>query len=507
MRRDRNIRALSTKHLDQGFKGRVVRGGLINVASQGLGTLLQLLCSAILARLISPADYGLLAMAGTAIALAAMINNLGLTTPTIQRAEIKSEQVSTLFFLSVISGVVLYFLTCALAPLFASLFSDDRVIPVIVILGLSIPMSAASAQFNAVLMRNMRWSTIQIINLSAQALGALAAILLAWLAGWGVYALVAQGLIAAGLVLILSSILCPWKPTWDFDLRSVRSEIEMGIEILLFNAVNFAHRQTDNIVIGNRWGALELGLYSRGYNLMSQASAIVSGPLTNALIPALSRVADDSDRWRNAFLNSASIVAAGAGALFSVLWAARSPLIAILYGPKWAGVTEIFGFLALAGLVTSVCSPFSWAFVTLGRTRLQVYWILFASPILVVAFWFGASAGGLGVARAYATTVALLNFVYVVIALHKTSVTWWEGWSLKLGVYFAAAAVILGDYLTDHIMTGLNVPAQLVARAGLAGGIYVTVMIAMSILLPVHRGIRSAVRSGLGLVGQRLFRS
>lgn len=507
MRRDENVRALSIKHLDQGIQGRVVRGGVINVLSQGLGTLLQLLCSAILARLILPSDYGLLAMAGTAIALASMVNNLGLTTPTVQRAEITPEQVSTLFILSVLGGIALYLLTCALAPFFASLFHDPRVIPVMVILGLSIPMSAATAQFNAVLMRNMRWSTIQIINLSAQTLGVVAAILLAWLASWGIYALVAQGLIAAGVMLVMSWALCPWKPTADFNLRSVRSEIAMGLDVLLFNALNYAHRQADNILIGNRWGAQELGLYSRGYSLMSQASALISGPLTSALIPALSRVANDRNRWRNAFLNSASLLAAGAGALFSVLWASRSPLITILYGPGWGGVTEIFGYLALAGLATTVCSPFGWAFVTLGRTRLQLYWIMLAAPVLIVAFWWGSSTGGLGVARAYAVTVALLNFVYIVIALHNTSVTWWEGWSLKLGVYVAAACVMLGEYLTDHIVAEFSDPVQLVTRAGLAIGIYGVVMGAMAMVIPAHRGVRYAISSSLGLVGQRLFRS
>lgn len=507
MRRDRNLRALSTTHLDQHLKAQALRGGMVNVVSQCLGTLVQVLGSAILARLILPADYGLLAMAGSAIALAAMLNNLGLTTPTVQRASITPEQVSTLFFLNVLGGTILYLIACLAAPLFANLFEDNRIIPVMALLGLSIPISAATAQFNAVLMRNMRWLTIQTINLSAQALGVLAAVMLAWLAGWGVYALVAQGLVVASVVLILSCFLSPWKPSIDFNLRSVRSEIAMGIDVFLFNILNYAHRQADNIIIGNKWGAIELGLYSRGYNLMSQISGITGGPLTNALIPALSRVADDSYRWRIAFLNSASIVSVCAGGLFVMLWAARSPLISILYGPSWEGVTEIFGFLALAGLSTAVCSPFSWAFVTLGRTRVQLYWIVIASPILVMSFWLGSSTGGLGVARAYATAVGLLNFVYVIIALHGTSVPWWEGWSLKLGVYAAAAATILSNHYVDPMMAGLNAPVELAARVTFSGGIYGIVMATMAVGIPSHRGTRSIIFRAVALLGRPWRRS
>lgn len=507
MRHDQNAKALSTTHLENGLKGRILRGGIVNFVSQCLSILLQLLCAAVLARLILPADYGLLAMAGTAIALASMLNSLGLTTPTIQRAQINSEQVATLFYLSIMGGAVLYLITILLSPMFAGLFHDRRVILVMVISGLSIPISAATAQFNAIFIRNMLWTTLQIINLSSQILGALTAIMLAWLAGWGTYALVAQGLIAASVTMILSWAFCPWKPTLEFNLRSVRSEISMGLDVLLFNLLNYAHRQADNLIIGHRWGAIELGLYSRAYSQMSQISSIIAGPLTNSLIPALSRVADNRDRWRNVFLNSASIVSTISGGLFSILWSIRSPLVALLFGKRWGGLTDIFGFLILAGLVTTVCSPFSWAFVTLGRTRLQLYWILFASPILVISFWFGASAGGLGVARAYAETIFVLNFVFVALALHRTPVTWKEGWSLKIGVYVAVGGVALGHYLSNGIMANLSVGAQIIGRTCLASGIYLIVMTGAAFVIPAHSGIRSVVSSVQSMVGLRLFRS
>jgi polysaccharide transporter, PST family len=462
--------------------------------------LLQLVSTAILARLLMPADYGVIAMAGTAVALMGVLTNLGLTTPTVQRVCITHEQVSTLFFINAAGGLILFLLTCLIAPLFGAIFHNDQVPILAVLLALSIPIAAITGQFNAVLARNMRWLTIQLINLAGQVTGAAVAILLAWKVGWGAYALVAQTVISAFLVLVLTWAVCPWGPSLHFDLRSVRSELAMGFDLLIFNIVNYAHRQADNIILGNRWGAVELGYYSRAYNLMVQANLVASGPITNALIPALSRAGDNSARWRNIFLESASVTAAGCGGLFTILWAVRDPLVAILFGPRWHDVTPIFGYLAIAGLSTSVCSPFSWAFITLGRTRQQLFWILSASPVLVLAFWVGASFGGLGVAMSYALTVSLLNFFYVAIALKGTPVSYIDGLSVKSIPYAGFVFAVAGNSVLDAYFTSPNAIVDFVMRGTLAGTLYALILVFAVFVVPAYDGVRSLLSAAWELM-------
>lgn len=110
-------------------------------------------------------------------------------------------------------------------------------------------------------------------------------------------------------------------------------------------------------------------------------------------------------------------------------------------------------------------------------------------------------------ARAYAATIGLLNFVYVIIALHGTPVPWWEGWSLKLGVYVAAAAAILCNHSLDPMMAGLNAPTEFAARATFAGGIYGMVMATMAMGIPAHRGTRSIIFRAVAMVGRQWRRS
>jgi PST family polysaccharide transporter len=490
-RYERNRQALSTERLQTGLKGRVVRGSIVNLASQVAAIVIQLASSAILARLLLPDDYGLLAMAGTAVTLVAVLTNLELTTPTIQRPSITHEQVSTLFFINLAGGVVLFVLACSMAPLFGFIFHDERVTRVSMLLALLIPIGAATAQFNAVLARNMHWLTIQGINLAGQIVGAVVGILLAWRTDWGVYALLAQSLTSSSLVLVLTWAACPWRPSPHFDLKSVRSELSMGLNLLLFNLVNYLHRQGDNIILGYRWGPIELGYYSRAYNLMLQANSGISIPVANAMVPALSRVSGNAERWRKIFLDSASLTAAACGGLFAILWAVREPLIGILLGSRWHDVVPIFGYLAIAGLSTSVCSAFTWGFVTFGRTRELLYWILFAAPVLVVAFWFGASFGGVGVAIGYAVTIWVINFFYVAVALKGTPVTFLEGVSIKAVVYFGFAVMALGNFLVDRYVPLDVAIIDLVVRGALASMLYVSAVVLVSFFVPAFSGVQS----------------
>ncbi|MCK1642989.1 lipopolysaccharide biosynthesis protein [Bradyrhizobium sp. 157] len=492
-RSERNRVALSAESKGQ-LRDRTVRGGVTNLIAQAASLLLQLILSAILARLILPSDFGLLAMAGTAVAFISVLTTLGLTVPTIQSNSITQEQISTLFFLNAVGGIILFGVMSLAAPIFGYIFDDGRVPFLIILLSLSIPIVSLTAQFSAVLARNMRWLTIQGINLSGQIVGGGTAVFLAW-NGWGVYALIVQSTTSSLFVSILIWLACPWRPSLLFNLRSVKSELAMSADMLVFNLLNYAHRQADNLIIGGRWGALELGYYSRAYNLTTQASSAVTGPLTNALVPALSRLADDSVRWRKVFLESASVTAAVSGGLFATLWAVREPLVGILFGERWGPVVPILGYLAIAGLSTSVCSAFSWAFISLGRTRNQLYWILLASPVLVLAFWLGSPFGGLGVAISYAVAVFLLNFLYVAIALNGTPVTYVDGLSIKLMAYSGFGAVVLGSLTIGPYLSFESAIVRLLLNGALAGVSYVVVVTLAAVCIPACAGVQRLLRT------------
>jgi O-antigen/teichoic acid export membrane protein len=151
----------------------------------------------------------------------------------------------------------------------------------------------------------------------------------------------------------------------------------------------------------------------------------------------------------------------------------------------------MFGYLLIAGLSTSVCSPFTWGFVTFGRTRELLYWILFAAPVLVVAFWIGASFGGVGVAIAYAVTIWVINFLYVALALKGTPVTFLEGVSIKAVVYCGFAMVALGNLLIDRYVTPAGTIIDFLIRGTLASVLYALVVVLASFIVPPFTGIQS----------------
>lgn len=420
---ERNRSALEVTDLLSGLGSRTARGGVIAVGGQLVSTLIQLLNLVIMSRLLMPEDFGLLAMALAVTGFAALFVDLGFSTATVQRRELTQDIVSALFLINIGAGLLAMLAASGFAPIGAYLLNDQRVLWIIVAMAATLPISALGAQHLALLNRRMQWLTIRWIAITAQILGLGVGALLAWRTSAGYWALVASAWISAITNTGLAWWMSPWRPSRVRNWTSAREAIRFGLHLMGAQIVFWAARQLDNLLIGARWGAAELGQYSRAYTLYMLPINLISGPIGTAVVPALSRLQDQPEAWRRSLLDVQGALFLGAGGVAAVLIATSDLLIRVLLGPKWQASTELFQILAISIPFVMMGNTNGFIQISLGRSDRMLKWNLIRLPILVGGFLIGLPYGAVGVALAVTSVSALLWLPSVAYAARNTHVT------------------------------------------------------------------------------------
>lgn len=395
-------------HLVGDVRQRSTRGVMYTVSGQGLRFAMQIVSTAVLARLLDPGDFGLVAMVMAIAGFIGLFKDLGLGTATVQRPRISQAQVTAMFWLSVLVSVIVALVTAACAPLVAWFYGDGRLVPITVAVGFGFVLSGLGLQHLALIRRQMRFAAQAVIDVSATAAGITTAITLAVL-GAGYWSLVALLLVQAAWSSAGAWIACGWLPGRPRLRAGIRGMVRFGANLTGFTAVNYVARNLDNVLIGWYWGAGPLGLYSRAYQLMLMPLLQVNAPLAAVAVPALSRLQDDEPRYRRAYLGvveKLNIVIMPAAAYAAV---ASDWIIAVLLGPQWAGAARIFLWLSLGALLQPLSNTTGWLFITQDRTADMFRWGIIGSTIAVGSFAVGLPFGPAAVAASY-TLIGTIAF-------------------------------------------------------------------------------------------------
>src|ERR1035437_1097688 len=246
--------AFSTQHLHADLKGRSVRGGLLTLTSQGAQFLMQTIATVVLARLLVPADFGLVAMVTAITGLGQAFADFGLSEATIQHPEISHDQVSTLFWINVAIGLTLTSITAALAPVLAWFYREPRLTDITLLVSLTFLIGGLKVQHDALLRRQMRFSSLAIRDVTSYVLAVPVAITLAW-RGFGYWALVALPLTLNFTVMALSWLMAGWTPGLPRRDAKVRSLIAFGGNVAVSYLIFNVNRSADSVLIGWYWGA------------------------------------------------------------------------------------------------------------------------------------------------------------------------------------------------------------------------------------------------------------
>ena len=398
-----------TEYLKADLKGRSVRGGAVTMAAQGAKFFLRMGSTVVLARLLTPADYGLIAMVAVVTNFVMMFKDMGLSMATVQKAEIDHHQISTLFWINVVISLVIMMIMAALAPIVAWFYGEPELTLITLSLAGTFIFSGLTIQHQALLRRHMRFGKLAVIEVAAMLNGVVAAIISAWY-GAGYWALVIMQLVMAVSITIGVWFACDWRPGLPKRGTGVRRMLAFGRNITSFNLINYFARNSDKILVGRFCGSGILGLYSKAYNLLMLPISQICGPLTSVAVPALSRIQDDPKRYTSYYTKLILLISFISMPLMVFLAICSKSIIHVLLGKQWLGMSSIFQILAITAFIQPVSTTVGLVLLSLGQSGRFLRFGIFNSFVVVTSFAVGLRWGAIGVASAYAVANYLILF-------------------------------------------------------------------------------------------------
>jgi PST family polysaccharide transporter len=375
-------------------------GAVYTGGAQVIRALSTIVTTIIVARILSPDDFGVLAMSAPVLAFVQLFQDLGFSAATIQTKNLRAEQSSTLFWVNVAASVALATLLIIVSPAVAAFYGDERVGHVTAASAAMVFLGSFAIQHTALLTRHMRFRQIAAIVIFSALANTAVTILLAWYLGnyWALFLGTLGGTIVQ---LVLTWKASQWRPASCAPWGETRSLIGFGGYVAAFDLLNFLNRNADSILLGRFWGAAPLGLYERSQKLMLAPLQLVNSPLTRVMLPLLSRLREDPDRYREAYLFALRGLLLATVPPAAVAIAASDSVIVVLLGPAWRSAAPIFFWLAFATLYQPLGNSMAWLFLSSGRAKAYAQWGLLSSVITVSSFAIGVRWGPVGVAMAY----------------------------------------------------------------------------------------------------------
>lgn len=383
------------------YGGTVMRGSFYTALSQGVTVGCQIGSVIILSRLLTAMDFGLIAMIGPVIAFLSMFKEMGLLQAVIQKRTLTYGQLNSLFWINIGVSLVLTIFLILMAPLIARFYNEPELTWLIRVMALNMILTALGAQHFALLNRRMIFGRIAI-NASVVAVCTLGVSICWALISPTPWALVAGTVAGAVVGTVMVWVWVPWVPSRPAIAPGTADLVGFGAGVTGFKLANFFSRNLDNILIGRVWGSSALGLYDRAYKLLLFPLNRVAQPLSQVMVPVLSRMQDEPNRYAHAFFRVFGLMQLAILPGVAAMAAMADTAVPFLLGAQWAASAPIFAALALAGLAQPLANPTGWLFVSQGRTTEMAWWGLTSALISCAAFVWGVQYGVVEVASAYA---------------------------------------------------------------------------------------------------------
>lgn len=383
-----------------------VSGALVTIAAQGTKIGIQLASVVVLSRLLSPHDYGLLAIVLVVIGFGEIFRDFGLTSASVQAPSLSRGQRDNLFWINLAIGIVLGALMFGVAWPLSTVMGEPDLLPIAQVLAVTFVLNGATTQYRAQLLRGLKFTAIAFVEVIAAAL-ALAVAIIAALAGAGYWALVLQQVATAALLLIGAFSVGRWVPRLYSRLHSVAGIVRFGWKLVATNLLSYAGSQIDTVLVAARLGTVPLGSYNRAYQLVMTPVAQVRSPISSVAIPVLSRVQEDAQRF-DAFIVSGQL-ALGYGLGIPLLFVAglADPLAQILLGPQWGATVPLIRLFALATLLTTLAFVGYWVYVSRGLGSQLFMYSMVSLVIRVSCIGVGSFFGLIGIAVGVVAAPAL----------------------------------------------------------------------------------------------------
>jgi PST family polysaccharide transporter len=458
-----------TEETPSDFKRKTARGALAAICGQGTNFVLRMGSMMVMARLLSPRDFGLVGMATAITGFLVIFQDFGLSAAAIQSPSISRAQTSNLFWINLAIGTALALFCAALAPALAAFYHEPRVQWLTIVMASGFVLNGATAQHRAILSRSMRITALAISDTCATALSIALGISMA-LAGFGYWSLAGMAVCPSIVSLIAAWSLSGWVPGLPRRGAGIASMLRYGGLLMVDAVVTYVAFNADKILLGRFWGASALGFYGRAYTLINIPTSNLNTAVNGVAFPALSRLQGDPERFRRYFLNcytlflTLNLPIAVACGLFG------EDIIRVFLGPKWMDAVPIFRLLSPTIFAFALLNPTGVLMNALGKVAQSLRIALFFVPVLLLGYGGGLRYGPVGVAGGFSADLLIDAVPGVLWGIKGTPISPGDIWQAIRPSLYAMLVAVTVAILWYIPVSGISSPAQLLILNGLLFG-------------------------------------
>ncbi|MFG6468777.1 lipopolysaccharide biosynthesis protein [Roseateles sp. BYS87W] len=397
---------LSSAVSDAAARGR--RGTLFMAGSRVSGMAVGLLSSAVMGRLLTPDDYGLVAMAMSLMMLLNLLKDFGLTTAVVQHDDLRAEQLDAVFWINLFVALGFAAIGALAAPWIARFYSQPSIEPIVYALCVALLVVSISSTHAAMLRRHLNFQPLMWGEMAAQLAGLVVGVGLGW---WtrSYWAIVASQLVSSLATTVVMWVALPWRPGRPAHLKSANALVRFGANLSVFSLLNFFSNQLGAILTGAWLGAGAAGNFNRAQQLLSLSGSTLMGPISQTTLPVLSRLQNDPDGYRQYYYALISRTGLFFGLLGAFVVVAGDAVARLLLGPQWVQAGEMYRWFGMAIFAVGLASQNGNVLMSQGRTTELRHWGLADAGIRAGASGVGIVLGAVGVAAAFGVSTLVVT--------------------------------------------------------------------------------------------------
>ncbi|MCX8022637.1 MAG: MOP flippase family protein [Syntrophorhabdaceae bacterium] len=477
------------------LKRQTITGLKWSTINSGVVSILAFIRLWILALLLSPEDFGLMAMVLTVIDLAMSYADTGLSAAIIHRQNADRKELSSLYWLNVASGFILFFIIWALTPIVVMFYKEPRLNLLLPISSLAFIISSFSNQFGVLLQRDVEFSTLAKQEIISTFTGTIIAIILAF-SGFKVWSLLLGQLsgVATKTTLLLFLGLKRYRPLLYFSTKDLKGFFSFGLYQMADRTINYLSGRMDQLLIGNLLGAEVLGYYNFAFNLVMQPLFKINSVITVVMFPVFAKIQDDLERLRKGFVELIRFIFSINAPILIGLVSISQMAIVLVFGDKWSGSIIFIQILAFVALLRSTNDPIASIGLAKGRAKLLFLWNLYSVIANFLFMYVGYKIFNVaGIALGLLAVRILfvpLNYVYIIQpTIGNCGLDYFRNMARPISLSMVMAIIVA--FLNTHLR---HTPVNLILAICIGATIYLVLLYLFDrgILLKVKEQLRKS---------------
>jgi len=441
------------------LKQKAIAGVKWSGVSMAVVTALQFITLAVLARCLTPSDFGLMGMIMVVMGLAQSFADMGISNAIIHRQDATRDQLSSLYWLNILAGVVVFCAVCVSTPLVVIFYHEPRLPNLIYLTAVIFLITPLGQQFQILLQKDLKFDGLAKIEMAAALVNAMVAMSSAF-AGLGVFSLI-FGQLAATMSKV--ALLCGlgwhhWHPSLHFAKRDLKGYVSFGLYQMGERSVNYLSAHMDYIIIGRFLGPAALGVYTLAYQLVTFPLTKVNPVITKVMFPIFSKIQNDNENFRKGYGKVINLIALISFPLMIGMLMVAPEFITLFFGEKWIASISVLQILCLVGLFKSLGNPIGAILLSKGRADIGFYWNVLTMVIISVAVIVGVQWGINGAAIAILILQIPLFFIIQPVVNRLIDMVMMQYLKAIFTPFVCSIAMLVGILLLKIIIGDVGAP-------------------------------------------------